>query len=265
MTSLSVRVGDTIAESCSGYSGAGKCVSMSQQIGFSGSTGNSTGPHLHYEVRIQVKNLTSGAISTEICDPYYWLTTQWASGNGSVGGNGYSSAAINSIITQAKKNGTLSTERESVLRTALGLVGKVSYFWGGGHETDAYIGENPDWGESRLVTMDGHSTTDKYKPYGLDAAGFTRWVAANTLGSDVFKGHTSIREQWDYSSSNGGVINVTSPKPGDFAVDATMKHIGIYLYTNEQGQKVYVHCSANGVEVGTYSGFTKFFTAPELN
>ena len=154
------------------------------------------------------------------------------------------------------------------MRNALSLVGKVGYFWGGGHEGAAYIGVNPDWGKSRLVTVGGHRTSGTYVPYGLDCSGFTRWALVNTINNDPFNLGNTVTGQWNSTSESqnagkGGAINV-SPKPGDFAVTSTKGHVGIYLYTNEQGQKVFVHCS-NGVEVGTYSKFVSFFTPPGLN
>ena len=65
------------------------------------------------------------------------------------------------------------------------------------------------------------------------------------------------------ANEGAGKVNISNPQPGDLAVTSDLGHIGIYLYTNDSGQKVYVHCG-DPVKVEPYSKFVKFFTINKL-
>lgn len=274
LTSYKVNVGDVIQTSCTGYSGGGKCFTLNDVIAISGNTGNSTGAHLHYEIFVHAVDMETGqplptTNENTKCDPYYWLTTKWQMGATTFEG-AMSDPEINATIATIKAQyPNLSPMRESLIRNALTLVGKVGYFWGGGHEGAVYMGAwNPDWGTPRKVTVGGHRTSGTFVPYGLDCSGFTRWAVANTLGFDPFAAWNTVTGQWDCTQKSekagtGGKINVMNPQPGDLAAYGDKAHVGIYLYTDANGKKVYVHCS-NGVEVGNNSKFTLFFTPQGL-
>lgn len=71
-----------------------------------------------------------------------------------------------------------------LLETALSLVGKVPYFWGG----KSPAGWNDEWNTPKLVTSAGSSSTGTIRPYGLDCSGFTSWVYDTALGIDIGAG-----------------------------------------------------------------------------
>lgn len=80
----------------------------------------------------------------------------------------------------------LDPERRAVVETACRLVGKVNYFWGGKF---LVIGWNSRWGQLTKVWADGNSTTDTYRPYGLDCSGFVDWVFYNVTDGEYVMGH----------------------------------------------------------------------------
>lgn len=93
--------------------------------------------------------------------------------------------------TTAKKllvdlSADLDPERRAVVETACRLVGKVNYFWGG---KSLVIGWNSRWGQLTKVWADGNSTTDTYRPYGLDCSGFVDWVFYNVTDGEYVIGH----------------------------------------------------------------------------
>ncbi|MEG1894835.1 MAG: NlpC/P60 family protein [Oscillospiraceae bacterium] len=153
----------------------------------------------------------------------------------------------------------LSGEREAVLRNALSLVGKVPYFWGGGHHGGLQAGYDEAWGvEMRTITADGYSKqpVGSSQPWGLDCSGFTRWVILTTTGKDSFwAGSTAQRTDKSIAISKSDLL------PGDMANTGDDGHIGIYLYTDKAGKMHFVHCSpsVNGVGINTPGYFTQFF------
>lgn len=80
----------------------------------------------------------------------------------------------------------LDPERRAVVETACRLVGKVNYFWGG---KSLVIGWNSRWGQLTKVWADGNSTTDTYRPYGLDCSGFVDWVFYNVTDGEYVIDH----------------------------------------------------------------------------
>lgn len=153
----------------------------------------------------------------------------------------------------------LSAERRSIVTNALSLVGRVPYFWGGGHGA-VYQGFDPAWGvEMRVIGVDGYSRQPKgsYQVWGLDCSGFTRWAVYNGIGSDTMN-QTAGGQRRLY----GTAISRSQLQPGDFANTSDDGHVGIYLYTDSVGRMVFVHCSpsVNGVGVNAPGYFTQFYT-----
>ncbi|MCI9403650.1 MAG: C40 family peptidase [Oscillospiraceae bacterium] len=142
----------------------------------------------------------------------------------------------------------LSDDRKKAVETALQLVGKVNYFWGGKSEA---IGWDSRWGQLAKVAAAGDSTTDTYRPYGLDCTGFIDWVLRNAgLPSD---------KHW-YVGTNLTEITQAEALPGDMALNADASHIGMVVGRDSVGRLLICHCSsgANNVVVTefTTSGFT---------
>ena len=264
MTHYTVNVGDVIRSSCSSNTGGGKCLTLTDEIGYVGNTGNSTGNHLHFEVIVKARNLDTGELLPETsantkCDPYYWLTTKWTQGASLVDG-ALTDAEVNSYIETIKSYyPNLSITREKFLRNALSLVGKVKYYFGG--ESTAY-GWDPQWGQPAPTTNQWYSyNLEKGRTtWGLDCSEFIQWVYRNTFNEEYADG---VKGQWNMANEGAGKVNISNPQPGDLAVTSDLGHIGIYLYTNDSGQKVYVHCG-DPVKVEPYSKFVKFFTINKL-
>lgn len=152
----------------------------------------------------------------------------------------------------------LSDERINLVETALSLVGRVPYFWGGGHHQGLEPGLDLAWGvEQRVVWAEGYDAQPKgsYQLYGLDCSGFTRWAILTSTGSDsMYAGASGQR-------SLGTAVNVNNLQPGDFANTSDDGHVGIYLYTLN-GRRYYVHCSpsVDGVGINAPGYFTKHYT-----
>lgn len=70
----------------------------------------------------------------------------------------------------------LDPERKNVVETAVQLVGRVSYFWGGKSLT---LGWDDRWGTSMEVTAAGSGSTGTVRPFGLDCSGFVDWTFYN--------------------------------------------------------------------------------------
>lgn len=264
MTHYNVNVGDVIRTSCSSGGGSGKCLTLTDAIGEVGNTGNSTGNHLHFEVLVKARNLDTGELLPETaantkCDPYYWLTTKWTQGVSLVEG-ALDDAQINSYIdTIRAQYPSLSNTRETFIRNALSLVGKVRYYYGG--ESTAY-GWDPQWGQPAPTSYSWYDyNLEKGRTiWGLDCSEFIQWVYRNTFNEEYADG---VNGQWNMAAEGAGKVNLTSPQPGDLAVTSDKGHIGIYLYTDENGKKVYVHCG-DPVKVEPYSKFVNFFTINKL-
>lgn len=142
----------------------------------------------------------------------------------------------------------LSEKRREVVETALSLVGKVNYFWGG---KSSAIGWDSQWGTLQKVTAAGSTTTDTYRPYGLDCSGYVGWVLRNAgLRNDG---------NW-YIGQNLIAVSASTALPGDFALFSDESHIGIIVGRTEGGRLLVCHCSNghNNVVMTEYevSGFT---------
>lgn len=157
----------------------------------------------------------------------------------------------------------LSPAREKSIRTALSLVGKVQYYWGGGHESNLKAGWNDKWGTPAPASS---SSTTTYTTWGLDCSGFIRWAFLTSFNVDVYP-YTAqgIRDA-------NTAISAAEAKPGDLANvpghnGGSDVHIGMYLYTRADGERVFVHCgSSSGVSLTTeyQAGFELYHRSPLL-
>ena len=146
----------------------------------------------------------------------------------------------------------LSPEREAVVRAACSLVGKVNYFWGG---KSLVIGWDARWGELRLVTAAGSSTTGTYRPYGLDCSGFVDWVFYNQSGGSYVIGHGGgATMQHSYCTN----ISWADAQPGDLVFYPDNSHVGIVGGRDANGELLIIHCASgyNNVVVTGLEGFT---------
>lgn len=155
---------------------------------------------------------------------------------------------------------TTSTTRESICQTALSLVGRVPYFWGG----KSAAGWNPQWGKMVKVTAAGSSTTGSNQPYGLDCSGFVDWVY-KTAGAGTILSSGGTAYQWEQSYT----VSESDLKPGDLVFKqrpgtSGTNHVGIYVGKDENNRNLYCHCTyGKGVVVNHYTGF-KYFRRPYL-
>lgn len=146
----------------------------------------------------------------------------------------------------------LSPEREAVVRTSCSLVGKVNYFWGG---KSLVIGWDARWGELRLVTAAGSSTTGTYRPYGTDCSGFVDWVFYNATGGGYIIGHGGgATAQHSYCTD----ISWADAQPGDLVFYPDNSHVGIVGGRDANGELLIIHCASgyNNVVVTGLEGFT---------
>lgn len=151
----------------------------------------------------------------------------------------------------------LAQDRIDLLNTALSVVGRVPYFWGGGHHQNLEPGIDLAWGvEQRVIWAEGNDNQPKgsYQLYGLDCSGYTRWVILTSTGSDTM--YYGAEGQRTHCTA----VSRSNLKPGDFANTGDDGHVGIYLYT-ENGRMYFVHCSpsVDGVGINAPGYFTKFY------
>lgn len=146
--------------------------------------------------------------------------------------------------------------RKHILSTALSLVGKVPYFWGG--KSDA--GWNDEWNTPKVVTATGSSATGTILPYGLDCSGFTDWVFKSAMGVSIKAGSWN---QWD----NSYAITEAELLPGDLgfmAVPGTVpvNHVLIYAGENEDGAHMWVHCTSGSGVVLNSPDYVSYYRRP---
>ena len=156
--------------------------------------------------------------------------------------------------TTAKKlladlSADLDPERRAVVETACRLVGKVNYFWGG---KSLVIGWNSRWGQLTKVWADGNSTTDTYRPYGLDCSGF---VDLQCHGWRVR--HRPRRRCPHAAHLLYPPISWNEAQPGDLVFYPDDEHVGIVGGRDESGNMLIIHCafSQNNVVITGLEGF----------
>lgn len=287
LSEIYVKEGDVISLSCSSAdeSTGASCNSISTAMGTVGTTEGKS--QLHFEVLLSVKDLSTGQLlpatrENSMCDAYYWLSTKWSSPVFAVEDTYGTNDWIDDLMSVIKEQyPDLSYQRETLIRNGLILVGNVPYQWGGGHAAKPYLGINPAWGHD-LVTIGvgGHSTSGTQQYAGLDCSGFTRWAIFNTTHDDAYSAWSTVTGQWKITSDNASQnikLADNNLLPGDFAVYDGLTHVGIYLYTDSAGKKVYLHSSSgyhsiwggqfyspyNGIESGvmvTHASFLRWFT-----
>jgi cell wall-associated NlpC family hydrolase len=149
---------------------------------------------------------------------------------------------------------TCSPARIKLIETAMSLVGRVSYFWGG----KSAAGWNEEWGQPRLVTATGSSSTGTLRPYSLDCSGYTDWVYKTALGKGLYGGSWN---QWDTSEA----ITEAELLPGDLGFlekpgVLPTNHLLIFAGYGADGKKLWLHCtSPGGVVFNTPSYQVKYF------
>ncbi len=148
------------------------------------------------------------------------------------------------IAANTKGNEYNCEEQRIFVESALSLVGKVTYFWGG---KSYKIGWDDNWGEMRLVTSPGHSTSDTEQPFGLDCSGFVSWCyiqLGHTKQEMIDSLGNGTWNQWDKSSPISkrdvrlGDIAFINKYPGNKG-----NHIGICVGFLESGEPLIAHCS----------------------
>lgn len=139
-----------------------------------------------------------------------------------------------------------SPMRKHILTTALSLVGKVPYFWGG----KSGPGWNDEWNTPKLVTAAGSSSTGTIRPYGLDCSGFSTWVFTTAVGVNIGAGCNG-------QYPNTYAVSASELLPGDLgflADDDGWGHVLIFAGYGESGERMWVHSSGgSGVILNTPS------------
>ena len=98
------------------------------------------------------------------------------------------------------------------------------------------IGWDSRWGQLTKVWADSNSTTDTYRPYGLDCSGFVDWVFYNVTDGEYVIGHGGgVHMQHTYCTP----ISWNEAQPGDlvffqgtYNCGDYITHVGIYVGDN---------------------------------
>ena len=117
------------------------------------------------------------------------------------------------------------------------------------------IGWDARWGELRLVTAAGSSTTGTYRPYGTDCSGFVDWVFYNATGGGYIIGHGGgAMMQHTYCTP----ILWEDAQPGDLVFYPEDNHVGMVGGWDEDGNILIIHCASgyNNVVITGKEGFT---------
>lgn len=143
----------------------------------------------------------------------------------------------------------LPQKRKDVIKSACSLVGKVNYFWGG---KSSAIGWDSEWGQMRLVTSSGSSSSGTMRPYGLDCSGFVTWAFHNSGMSE-----NAIGDGTQGQIANCTRIAWNEAQPGDLAFLSDLSHVGIIAGKDRAGNILVIHCSSsrNNVVITTNSIF----------
>lgn len=146
----------------------------------------------------------------------------------------------------------LDPARKAVVETAVQLVGRVSYFWGGKSLT---LGWDDRWGVPTEVTASGSGSTGTIRPFGLDCSGFVDWSFYNATNGSYYPGRGGgAATQHSYCTN----IAWSEAQPGDLVFYPDDSHVGIVGGKDADGNLLIVHCSggANGVVITGSAGFT---------
>lgn len=146
----------------------------------------------------------------------------------------------------------LDPARKAVVETAVQLVGRVSYFWGGKSLT---LGWDDRWGVPTEVTAAGSGSTGTVRPFGLDCSGFVDWSFYNATNGSYYPGRGGgAATQHSYCTN----ISWSDVQPGDLVFYPDDSHVGIVGGKDADGNLLIVHCSggANGVVITGAAGFT---------
>ena len=146
----------------------------------------------------------------------------------------------------------LDPERKNVVETAVQLVGRVSYFWGGKSLT---LGWDDRWGTPMEVTAAGSGSTGTIRPFGLDCSGFVDWSFYHATNCSYYPGRGGgAATQHSYCTN----ISWSDAQPGDLVFYPDDSHVGIVGGKDADGNLLIVHCSggANGVVITGSAGFT---------
>ena len=156
-----------------------------------------------------------------------------------------------------------SDAAETAVVSAASIVGKVHYFWGG---KSFCIGPDPEWGEEKTVTSEGHSTSSMVRPFGLDCSGLVTWAYIQA-GYSMDEIGNGTWNQWQKSEE----ISKSELRPGDLGFQnrypgSSGNHVGIFIgYYNEK--PVFIHCisSHDNVVVTTGDGIFNYYRRPLLS
>ncbi|MBR6007198.1 MAG: C40 family peptidase [Clostridia bacterium] len=169
---------------------------------------------------------------------------------------GYRVLREREIERNTANNEYASEEQRTVAEAALSLVGRVHYFWGGKSWLE---GEDPAWGQPREVTGEGHGTTGKTLPFGLDCSGFVGWCFMQTGRGREWVLENVGEGTW-HQWQNSFAVEKDELRIGDIVFSneypgAKSNHVGIVVgfLGNGSGEPLIAHCtpSADTVVVST--------------
>lgn len=149
---------------------------------------------------------------------------------------------------------------KTAVSSAASLIGSVRYFWGG---KSFCIGPDPEWGKAKTVASEGHSTTGKVLPYGLDCSGLVTWayIQAGYSMDDIGNGTWS---QW----FNSEEIDKSELRPGDLGFQnrypgSSGNHVGIFI-GYYKAKPVFIHSAPgyDGVVATCGDGAFKYYRRP---